>query len=553
MSRVKVMALAVFIIAMFFGSSIVLAETQSVNLVPQSTNDTRQYNTGVVWSDDFETDKGWQGYGGVVQWERGNPKEGTHSGTNALATALAGDLSSDKGSTGWIESPDIDCSDDSLVFMQFWRLADINRYRDVNEPNAVFYDQAFIHVYNGTNWSELWKNPRGSAISDKQYIPFAFNVTAAAAGNAHFKVRFGLGPTKDVSPPSGWNIDDLTIYSGPIMGGITVQNPSNGDVWDYGVIHTIDWNITAGMYPYTVKIYFSGDGGATYSYKVGTKGQSLDGYWFYNWDISLGSVPPSRKCKIMIFAVDSQGILFTNYSQGFFSLLVPPPIVSVSVPAGGEKWFMGATHAINYSIMSGGWWGKYTVDIYLSYNSGATYPVKIANLTDQVVGGHSYPWDIPMTLQVSSKCRIKVNVTGGESSNENTTKADFTLDIVFGVMLSNPSGGDIWYPKITYTINWTIIHGIAPFKVNLLLAPDGTSFTTTIVSGMDQSVSGSGSYIWKIPGTTSPSTYAKIKVIVTDSNSSNAESISDAFEIGIPRGPVAEIVSPLGKVWRSTI
>ena len=70
-----------------------------------------------IWSDSFETDKGWTGYGGTAGWERGRPYEGAKTGSGALATVLNGSYPDPIDTTGWITSPRINCSGYTHVFL----------------------------------------------------------------------------------------------------------------------------------------------------------------------------------------------------------------------------------------------------------------------------------------------------------------------------------------------------------------------------------------------------------------------------------------------------
>jgi hypothetical protein len=116
-----------------------------------------------VFFDDFSTDKGWTGYepGG---WERGpavagvaengNPDPGVDhspsSDNHILGFAIGADYPNDLIEKS-IVSPPIDCTEQSQVFLRFWRYLNVG---------SNYYDHAKVYVSNdGTNWTQVWENP----------------------------------------------------------------------------------------------------------------------------------------------------------------------------------------------------------------------------------------------------------------------------------------------------------------------------------------------------------------------------------------------------------
>ncbi|MFC2014240.1 hypothetical protein ACFLU8_05175, partial [Chloroflexota bacterium] len=169
----------------------------------------------VVWSDDFSTDKGWTGYGGLAEWERGSATASSDchscddpstdhspSGDNyVLGNDIGGCYAPSLGSTYYITSPSIDCSSYTGVTFSFYRYAGCEDSQ---------YDHMYIAAYDGSTWNILWGNP-ASDICDDSWVYQEFDVSAYADGNSDFRVSFGLGTTDSGLESMGWNIDDVEI------------------------------------------------------------------------------------------------------------------------------------------------------------------------------------------------------------------------------------------------------------------------------------------------------------------------------------------------------
>lgn len=175
-----------------------------------------------VFMDDFSTDKGWTGYapGG---WERapavagvaesGNPDPGVDhsfsSDNTVLGFAIGADYPNDLIEKSII-SPLINCTEQSQVFLKFWRYLNVG---------SNYYDHAKVYVSNdGTNWTQVWENPVFD-LTDDQWIPVVYDISSIAANQATVYIKFAMGPTNASGRFSGWNIDDLevtSVYNGPM-------------------------------------------------------------------------------------------------------------------------------------------------------------------------------------------------------------------------------------------------------------------------------------------------------------------------------------------------
>ncbi|MFO7991133.1 MAG: hypothetical protein R6U61_02425 [Thermoplasmata archaeon] len=170
-------------------------------------------NLGQVdfWQDDFESENGWTFSGG--EWERdvpqglggsdGNPDPGSaYEGTCVLGYDLTsdGDYESSISTTHWATSPIIDCAGKDGISLSFQRWLGVE---------SSSYDHAYIEVYDGGAWQQIWSN--GGSMSDGAWNYIQYDVSQYADNNPSFQIRFGLGTTDGSVEYCGWNVDDVKL------------------------------------------------------------------------------------------------------------------------------------------------------------------------------------------------------------------------------------------------------------------------------------------------------------------------------------------------------
>ncbi len=177
----------------------------------------RQGSSTTIFYDNFDTDKGWTLELEGGEWQRtapqglggsgGDPDPNTaYSGTNVLGVDLTG-LGSNPGDyepnlarTYWATSPVIDLNKYTGIELQFQRWLGVE---------TSSYDHAYIEVYDGSAWQQIWSNE--ATMSDGAWIYIQYDVSQYADNNPAFQIRFGLGTTDGSVQYCGWNIDDLYI------------------------------------------------------------------------------------------------------------------------------------------------------------------------------------------------------------------------------------------------------------------------------------------------------------------------------------------------------
>jgi PKD repeat protein len=208
------------------------------------------------FSDDFESGSpAWAlsgeferaapaGLGGVSD---GNPDPSSaYGGSSVLGTDLSGlgansgDYEPSLSSLAYTAvSPVINCSNYSNVKLGFMR------YLNVETPT---YDEAFIHVNNGSGWVQVWTNT--GAVSDAAWTWTEYDISTVADNESSIQVRFGLGPTSNNNHYSGWNIDSLVV-KGQTLGaehhvswtGSANSNWNNAANWSHGTVPDANTNV----------------------------------------------------------------------------------------------------------------------------------------------------------------------------------------------------------------------------------------------------------------------------------------------------------------------
>ncbi len=174
----------------------------------------------VFFFDDFSFNQGWTGTGGSGEWSTGPAVGGAgsdsyggpdpnvdHSSSddnyvlgNDLTSGTGGDYNPSLATTYWVTSPQFDCSGMTGVQLRFWRWLGIE---------SSSYDHAYLAVYNGASWVNLFEN--SATMDENSWTEQFYDLSSYADGNANFQFRFGIGTTDGSYNYCGWNIDDVEL------------------------------------------------------------------------------------------------------------------------------------------------------------------------------------------------------------------------------------------------------------------------------------------------------------------------------------------------------
>jgi hypothetical protein len=228
----------------------------------------------VLYSDDFSTNLGWTGTGGLGEWTIGAATGGQgsdshgiadpasdHSSTsdnkllgNDITSGTGGDYAASLASTYYVVSPTINCTGYSGIKLSFWRWLGVE---------SSTYDHAYFEVYNGSSWTALFSNG-SNTLDDSAWTKLEYDVSSYANNNANFRVRFGIGATDGSWQFCGWNIDDIrvtsvacdTVQSGIIAGTVSdaVGSVANAIVYANGGGYTgRDTTDSSGAYSIAIR------------------------------------------------------------------------------------------------------------------------------------------------------------------------------------------------------------------------------------------------------------------------------------------------------------
>jgi len=182
----------------------------------------------LIWSDGFETDKGWTGYGGTGEWQRGTPSStpstptygradpsSAYSGSKILGVDI-GVTTADNGTSNgdglypnsittpvYITSPAINCSGRTGIALTFWRWLNIE---------GSTFDYPYVEVSkDGSSWTVLYPLASNPRVTDGAWSLEVYNISSVADNQGTVYIRFGYKSDGSYQF-TGWNIDEVAIY-----------------------------------------------------------------------------------------------------------------------------------------------------------------------------------------------------------------------------------------------------------------------------------------------------------------------------------------------------
>ena len=242
------------------------------------------------------------------------------------------------------------------------------------------------------------KNAAASAGS------FNWRVTGPNTGSALVRVRWTAGPAADVGNVAFTVADPYIKLTQPYASSTS---------WGYATSQATQWTTNLGPLD-TVRILLSTDGGTTFPLTLadGAKASAQSTYV----TVPTLSVATTAARLRVLWTNPPSGESVNGTSPVNFR--VEPPYVIVSAPNGGEAWTVGTTATVRWA----GNLGNARVNIYLSIDDGATYPVTLAanSLNDSVENvGVLAAW-------LTATARVRVTWTS-DATITDTSNAAFTI------------------------------------------------------------------------------------------------------------------------------
>ncbi|MBT3290368.1 MAG: hypothetical protein HN380_23700, partial [Victivallales bacterium] len=153
--------------------------------------------------------------------DTGDPASG-HTGNNVYGVCLDGTWDAvNWGSTYYLTTTAIDCSNSTDVKLDFWRW--LNAYYFAEMPEMSGKVSIEVSTNGGTVWSSLWV--QSTSFSDTSWQHITLNVPAA---DGKSDVRFRWAYTVGEMPQGNWNIDDISITGTPLAPQLTNKTPAAG-------------------------------------------------------------------------------------------------------------------------------------------------------------------------------------------------------------------------------------------------------------------------------------------------------------------------------------
>ncbi|MGO9611697.1 MAG: Ser-Thr-rich GPI-anchored membrane family protein [Dissulfurispiraceae bacterium] len=196
---------------------------------------------------------------------------------------------------------------------------------------------------------------------------------------------------------------------------ITVTSPNGGESWGTGSKQTIKW-IYQGNIGRNVKIELLENGSVVATLTSKTSSGS-SGQGSYVWHITQ---QPANDYKIRVTSTINAA--YSDVSNGTFSIVSPPPGITVTVPNGGESWRAGTQHTITWTYTG----NPGTAVMIQLLKTGIVVSTITSSTSIGSGGSGSYRWTIPSGQAKGTDYKIMIISTTNSAYND-TSNANFQI------------------------------------------------------------------------------------------------------------------------------
>ncbi len=298
---------------------------------------------------------------------------------------------------------------------------------------------------------------------------------------------------------------------------ITLIQPTGPNIEiTQGSTYLISWNDN---FVQPVNIYFSADGGASYT----TLALNVLGTT-YLWNTTGLNIGTLYRIK-----VESQhGTYYDVSSQNFSIVDEVNGYITLNQPTGGEAWAEGKTYLIS-------WDDNLTAPVKVELYHSSTL---VETISSSATGSTVY-WTIPqgyVNTYGSTNWRIKVSSTVTNAVTSPATSGYFTINESAGsyITVLQPGGGESWALGTTHLISWI---DDVPEPVDVIL------YRGNDIDTLAQDVVGS-TYYWTLSDTIPMAGGYRIKVI--SSLDATLIGLSNTFNIIKSEGTFITVYQPNG-------
>jgi hypothetical protein len=382
---------------------------------------------------------------------------------------------------------------------------------------------------SGTNWISVQGQTSGNPHT------YTWTVPSTSSSSCLVRIRAwdAAGNVGNDQSNAVFSIIPLVDTMAPL---VHVTSPNGGENWTIGTAHNITWTATDNVAVTAYKLDYSINAGTSWlaiiTWTTGNPGT-------YSWTIPN---TPSGQSLIRVSCRDGVNNIGADNSDNNFTIVDPPPAVTVSSPNGGETWDCGSLHDITWTDSDN--LGVTAHKLEYSTDGGSNWLI----VRDWMSGDpHLYSWMIPSTPTALGRIRISCRDTsdgvGSDISNSNFTIRDLTAPVVTVI---SPNGGESLISGSNYQITWTATDNVTVTLYRIEYSIDGGSNWLSVTNW---TAGNPGTYSWAVPSTLS--TNCRVKVSSRDSSGNLGSDNSDSsFTIRDAVLPVVMLAAPNGgEIW----
>jgi hypothetical protein len=334
---------------------------------------------------------------------------------------------------------------------------------------------------NGANWTSIVTNLSASVGSLNWTIPNNINTSTAL-----IRIVDSQNPEHRDSSDNVFTINSFQL-----------TYPIGTEYLQAGKTVDITW--ASGSEIATVSLYYSLDGGATWT-AITSGANAASGT--YSW-----AIPANVSSSQARIRLNADGSSLVSQSSDFTI-----EVLDLQTPDGSEYWTSGTTQNItwNSAIVT-------NVKIDVSSYNGTTWSEISAAET---AASGTYSWTIPNDFS-TTEGKIRISDTDHPDINSSNVNP-FNVG---AITVTAPNGGEVLQSGETYQIAWTQSSSVS--RVNIDYSTDNGTSWTNIVSGAQLN----GAYDWTVPNNVFTD---NALIRVADANSGGAiYDVSDnVFKIG---------------------
>jgi len=382
----------------------------------------------------------------------------------------------------------------------------------------------------GVNWIPVQAQTNGNP----QVFPWS--VPSTPSGNCLVRVR-AWDAAGNIGNDLSNAVFSIVQPADTIAPAVHVVSPNGAESWVIGTLHNITWTGTDNVGVTAYRLDYSTDSGTSWvlvqDWVNGNPGT-------YSWTVPN---TPSTQTLVRVSCRDPVDNIGSDNSDNAFTIFDSSPVVTVTVPNGGETWNCGSVHSITWTDSDNLGVTAYKVDY--STDAGSTWLL----VQDWVSGDpHAYSWNVTSTpstqARVRVSCRDASNGIGSDISNNNFTIRDATPP---AVTLVSPNGGEIWDVASVHDITWTANDNVGVVAYRMEYSTDGgVSWVAPPIR--DWTLGNPGTLAWTVPIT--PSTQCRVRVSCRDEANNVSSDVSDSsFGISDPSPSVTVTAPDGGETW----